>query len=114
MSYPVEVFKYPYCNKSIESEEFLSEKIRYYITRVRKKSIKKAKWLIVYGDFLFRLTNSVVPSQTISLPILPTTPPIMRYINSDTGFSKKVIIARVINDRPDRIAFYQQVNGAII
>lgn len=43
----VEVFKYPYCGKSIESEEFLSEKICCYTINIRKKIIKKAKWLIV-------------------------------------------------------------------
>ena len=44
----VEVFKYPYCGKSsesIESEEFLSEKICCYTIRICKKIIKKAKRL---------------------------------------------------------------------
>ena len=40
----VEVLKYPYCGKSIESEEFLSEKICYSTIKVRKKIIKGIKW----------------------------------------------------------------------
>jgi len=47
-------------------------------------------------------------SQQIGLPILPTTPSIMRSIHSDTGLSKKVIIARVINDSPDEIVFTEK------
>ena len=39
----VEVLKYPYCGKSIESEEFLSEKICYSTIKVRKKIIKRIK-----------------------------------------------------------------------
>ena len=47
-----------------------------------------AKWLIVYGDFVLRLTNGVVPSQAIGLPISPQTPLTMRSIHSNVGFSK--------------------------
>ena len=79
----VEVLKYPYCGKSLESEEFLSEKICCCTIKVRKKIIKKAKWLIVYGDFVLRLTNGVVPSQAIGLAIPPQTPAIMRSIHSN-------------------------------
>ena len=60
----------------------------------------------IYGDLILRLTNGVVPSQAIGLPILPTTPPIMRSIHSDTP--KKVIIARVINNSPEKIAFTEK------
>jgi hypothetical protein len=52
------------------------------------------------------LTNGVVPSEAIGLPILPTTPPIMRSIDSDT--SKKVIIAQVINNSPEKIVFTEK------
>ena len=90
----VEVLKYPYCGKSIESEEFVSEKICCSSIRVQKKIFKKARWLVVYGDFILRLTNGAVPSQQISLLILHATPSIIRSIHSDTGLSKKVIIAR--------------------
>ena len=37
----------------------------HYTIKIRKKIIKKAKWLIVYGDFVLRLTNGIVPSQAI-------------------------------------------------
>ena len=40
----VEVLKYLYCGKSIESNEFLSKKICCSAIKVRKKILKKAKW----------------------------------------------------------------------
>ena len=104
----VEVLKYPYCGKSIESEEFLSEKICCSTIKVRKKIIKKAKWLIVYGDFVLRLTNGVVPSQAIGLAIPPQTPAIMRSIHSNADLSKQAIIAQVIQQMPAKIDFTQK------
>lgn len=44
---------------------------KYVLSRIRKKIIKKAKWLIVYGDYIFRLTSGAVPSQSIGMPLLP-------------------------------------------
>jgi hypothetical protein len=102
----VEVLKYPYCGKTIESKEFLSEKICSATIRIRKKILKKAKQLGVYGNFILSLTNGVVPSQAIGLPILRPTSSIMRSIHSDT--SKKVIIARVINNTPEKIFFTEK------
>ena len=67
----VEVYKYPYCGRPNKNKDYLSEKICCYTIRTRKKIIKKAKWLIVYEDFILRLTNGVVPSQAIGLPISP-------------------------------------------
>src|SRR5210317_193269 len=99
----VEVYKYPYCGRPNKNEDYLSEKICYYSIRTRKKIIKKAKWLIVYGDFIFRLTNGVVPSQAIGLSNSPHTPLIMRSIHSNVGFSKKAIIAQVIKEMPAEI-----------
>lgn len=37
----VEILKDLYCGKSIESKEFLSERICYYTIKVRKKLTKK-------------------------------------------------------------------------
>lgn len=102
----VEVQKYPYCGRTDETEDYLSEKICCSTIRIRQKIIKKAKRLVVYGDLILRLTNGVVPSQAIGLPILPTTPPIMRSIHSDTP--KKVIIAQVINNSPEKIVFTEK------
>lgn len=95
----VEVYKYPYCGTLDDTENYLSNKICCYTIRTRKKIIKKAKWLIVYGDFVLRLTNGVVPSQVI----IP--PPIMRSIHSNVGLSKKAIIAQVIKEMPAEIDF---------
>lgn len=100
-----EIFKYPYSGKLIESEEFLSEKICCYTIKIRKKIIKKAKWLVVYGDFGLRLTNGVVPSQAIGLPIPAHNPAIMRSIHSNVGLSKKAIIAQVIQYMPAEMDF---------
>lgn len=57
----VELLKYPYCGKTIESiqsEEFLSEKICCSQIKVWKKIIKKAKWLIFYVNILWRFCSS--------------------------------------------------------
>ncbi len=60
---------------------------------------------IVYGDFVFRLTTGVVPSQAIGVTIPPQTPAIMRSIHSNAGLSKKAIIAQVMQDMPAEIYF---------
>ena len=104
----VEVFKYPYCGKLIESEEFLSEKICCYTIKIRKKIIKKAKWLIVYGDFVLRFTNGVVPSKGIGLVPPTPTPAIMRSIHLNVGLSKKAIITQVIKEMPAEIDFTER------
>lgn len=104
----VEVYKYPYCGRPNKNEDYLSEKTCCYTIRTRKKIIKKVKWLIVYGDFILRLTNGVVPSQAIGLPISPQTPLIMRSIHSNAGFSKKGIIAQVIKEMPAEIDFTEK------
>ena len=104
----IEVQKYPYCGRTDETEDYLSEKICCYTIKIRKKFIKKAKWLIVYGDFVLRLTNGIVPSQAIGLAIPPQTPAIMRSIHSNVGFSKKAIIAQVIKEMPAEIDFTEK------
>ncbi len=104
----IEVQKYPYCGRTDETEDYLSEKICCYTIKIRKKIIKKAKWLIVYGDFVLRLTNGVVPSQAIGLAIPPQTPAIMRSIHSNADLSKQAIIAQVIQQMPAEIDFTQK------
>lgn len=102
------MYKYAYCGTIDDTEDYLSNKICCYTVRTRKKIIKKAKWLIVYGDVILRFINSVVPSQAIGLPISPQTPPIMRPIHSNVGLSKKAIIAQVIQDIPAEIDFTEK------
>ena len=103
----VEVFKYPYCGKSIESEKFLSEKICLATIRIRKKIVKKTKRVFIYGQLILALLgNELAPSQAIGLPILTTTSAIMRTIDSYTP--KKVIIARVIESSPDKVIFTEK------
>ena len=55
----VEVFKYPYCGKSVESEKFLSEKICCSTIKVQKKIIKGIKWSIFYIELSVRLEQAL-------------------------------------------------------
>lgn len=110
-----EVLKYPYCGTCIESKEFLSEKICSYTIKVRQKIIKKAKLIMISVDFIFRsttaiasVTNGVVPSQAIGLPIVTTHPPIMRFINSNTHLSKNLLSAPILETRTDKIVFSEE------
>lgn len=93
---------------SSESKEFLSEKICCCIIKVGEKIIKKAKWVIVYGDFVLRLTNGVIQSQAIGLAIPTQTPAIMRSIHSNADLSKEAIITQVIKAMPAEIDFTQK------
>lgn len=111
-----EVFKYPYCGTPIESKEFLSEKICCYTIRVRQKIIKKTKSLVIYLDLILRLTSvtgGIVPSQAIGLWSLPKHPPIIRSINSDASFCKKIAIASVMENKPDKIIFTEKQMGKL-
>ena len=89
-----EVEKYPYCGRIDQTEAYLSDKVGYYTLKVRKNIIKRAKWLIVYGDFVLRLTNGIVPSQAIGLAIPSQTPAIIRFSHSNADLSKQAIIAQ--------------------
>ena len=104
----VEVFKYPYCGKSrksSESEEFLSEKICCYTIKIRKKIVKKAKRIFVYGQLISSLGNGLSPIQAIGLTIVTANPTIMRSIDSNVGLSKRVIITQVIKEMPAEVDF---------
>lgn len=105
----VEVFKYPYCGKSIESvksEKFLSEKICCYTIIICKKIVRKTKRVFFYGQLIFSIGNRLAPIQAIGLLVLPTTPLIS--IHSNAGLSKKAIIAQIIQDMPAEISFTEQ------
>jgi hypothetical protein len=99
------VEKYPYCARPDENEDYLSEKICRCTIKIRKKIVRKTKRVFVYGQLILSLGNGLAPTQAIGLPILPTTPPIMRSIHSNAGLSKKAIIAQVIKDMPAEIVF---------
>ena len=99
----IEVQKYPYCGRSDETKDYLSEKICCYIIKIRKKIIKKAKWLVVYGDFVLRLTYGIVPSKAIGLAIPPQTPAIMRFIHSNADLSKQAIIVQVTQEEMNEL-----------
>jgi hypothetical protein len=71
---------------------------------MRKRVIKNVKWFVVYGDLILRLSNGAVPAQAIGLPVLP--PPIIKGINPIT--QKKAIIAKLINNSPDKLLFTEK------
>ena len=106
----VEVFKYPYYGKSVESEKFLSEKICCITTKICKKIIKGIKWSLFCLEVSVSVANGVTPSQAIGLPIIPTThnPVLIRSIHSNADLSKQAIIAQVIQQMPAEIDFNQK------
>jgi len=99
----VEVYKYPYCGRLDDTQDYLSEKICRYAIKIRKKIVRGAKRVLVYGH----LTNGLAPSQAISLPIYRTSPSIST-IRAKIDLSKKVIIARVIESNSDRIVWNEK------
>ena len=99
----VEVYKYPYCGRLDDTQDYLSEKICRYTTKIHKKIVRRAKRVLVYGH----LTNGLAPSQAISLPIYRTSPSIST-IRAKIDLSKKVIIARVIESNSDRIVLTEK------
>jgi hypothetical protein len=104
----VEIIKYPYCGKSVDSEKFLSEKICCSTIKFRKKIIKGIKWSIFYLEVSVSVANGVIPSQAIGLAIPTQTPAIMRSIHSNADLSKQAIIAQVIQQMPAEIDFTQK------
>ena len=62
----VEVYKYPYSGRPNKNENYLSEKTCCYTIRTRKKIIKKAKWLIVYGDLIINLATDSIDNEIYS------------------------------------------------
>lgn len=66
-----EIYKYPYCGQPVEDEEFLSEKLCLYSIKCRKKLFKKTNKLFICGRLIWALGNSFIPSQAISVAMLP-------------------------------------------
>ena len=102
-NYPIsiEVYKYPYCGKINNTENYLSDKICCYTAKICKKFIKRTKLLIFSADFILRLTNGVVSSQAICLliPISPQTPLIMNSINSNADCFKKTKVDQITSSK---------------
>jgi hypothetical protein len=104
----IEVYKCPYCGILDDAEHYLSEKICLCTIKIRKKIVRKTKWVLVYGDSILRLINGGVQSQAIGLPISPQTPPIMRSIHLKVGLSKKAIITQAIKEMPAEMDFTER------
>ena len=58
----IEVQKYPYCGRTDETEDSLSEKICCSTIKVRKKIIKGIKESIFYLEVSLSVANGVIPS----------------------------------------------------
>ena len=99
------MYKYSYCGRPDENEDYLSEKICCCTIKIWKKIVRKTKQVFVYGQLIFSLGNRLAPTQAIGLHILPTTSPIIRHIHSNADLLKKAIIAQVIKDMSAEISF---------
>lgn len=99
----VEVLKYPYCGKSIESEEFLSEKVCLRIIAFRKINTRMIQKVAVVVVLVLGLRFGKVKSaDAIGLPILPA--PVTRLQPSyERPFEVKS--AKIIARKNDRIAY---------
>ena len=112
-SLSVEVLKYSYCGKIIESEEFLSEKVCCHIskivkkfTKAVKKNLKKAKPIITSAILVFRLSNDLIPSHAVGLTPFRITPlMIHRSINLEADLSEKLTISSDVHPKFDKIVF---------
>lgn len=101
----VEVYKYSYCARPSDTKDYLSEKICRYTIKIRKKIVRGAKRVFVYGQLISSLNDGLAPSQAIGLPIYRTSSSIIR---SKIDLSKKVIIARIIESNPDQIVWNEK------
>jgi hypothetical protein len=102
------VYKYPYCAKLNDTEDYLSDKVCRGTIKIRKKIVRKTKRVFVYVQFILSLGNGLAPTQAIGLPILPNTLEIMKFSHSNVGLSKKQIIAQVIKEIPAEIDFTER------
>ena len=66
-----EVYKYPYCAKLDDTEDYLSDKVCRGTIKIRKKIVRKTKRVFVYVQLILSLGNGLAPTQAIGLPILP-------------------------------------------
>ena len=104
-----EVYKYPYCAKLDDTEDYLSDKVCRGTIKIRKKIVRKTKRVFVYVQLILSLGNGLAPTQAIGLPILTNTPAIMKFSHSSVGLSnKKAIIAQVIKEMPAEIDFTER------
>ena len=100
-----EVYKYPYCAKLDDTEDYLSDKVCRGTIKIRKKIVRKTKRVVVYGQLIATLGDGLAPSFAIGLPILPTTPAIIKIIHSDRSSLKQEIFASAIQQLPAKNHF---------
>lgn len=64
--------------------------------------------MLIYGNFIFRLTNGIVPAQGVSLSVLASTLTIYKSSELNDGFSKETIIAQVVDNSPKKPLFTEK------
>lgn len=64
--------------------------------------------MLVYGNFIFRLTNGVVLTQGVSLSILASTLKIYKSNELNGGFSKEAIIVQVVDNSSKKLLFTEK------
>ena len=100
--------KYRYKSLFGKSKPIHQKALIRFINNDLKNTCQVIKWLIVYGDFVIRLTNGIIPTQAIGFSIPRQTPTIMKSIDSNADLSKQAIIAQVIQHMPAEIDFTQE------
>lgn len=98
------MYKYPYCAKLDDTEDYLSDKVCRGTIKIWKKIVRKTKRVFVYVQLILPLGNGLAPTQAIGLPILPNTPAIMKFSHSNVGLSN----AQVIKEMPAEIDFTER------
>ena len=93
------MYKYPYCGKLDDTEDYLSDKVCRGTIKIRKKIVRKTKRVLVYGQLIFLTGQVLTPNLAIGLAILPNTPTTMRSIHSNP--KKEVIIAKIVQQMPE-------------
>ena len=53
----IKVYKYLYCSAFEDTKNYLSNKICYYIIKIRKKVVRKTKRVFVYGQLIIFFGN---------------------------------------------------------
>ena len=89
----VEVYKYPYCGRLDDTEDYLSDKFCCCTIKICKKIVRKTKRVFVYVQLILSLGNGLAPTQAIGLPIFPNTPAaqVIKEMPAEIDFTEREI-----------------------
>ena len=97
-----EISKYPYCAGEDDNKDYLSDKVCRYTIRIRKKTIKSTRYLILFFEALLILMGILPMTGAVGTPQL--TPALSRT----NSLSKQEIIDQVIREIPADIDFTER------